>query len=98
MPAWMRCWAAGLPRGTNTLLCGPSGVGKTTTAVSCMLAAHSSAGETATYYLFDEGLATFLTRSLALNMDLRPHLDTGRLRINADRPGAAFALANSPAP
>jgi circadian clock protein KaiC len=70
----------GLPRGTNTLLSGPSGVGKTTTAVRCMLAALER-GETATYYLFDEGLATFLTRSLALNMDLRPHLDTGRLHI-----------------
>ena len=29
----------GLPRGTNTLLSGPSGIGKTTTATSCMLAA-----------------------------------------------------------
>ena len=70
----------GLPRGTNTLLSGPSGVGKTTTAVSCMLAALQR-GETATYYLFDEGLGTFLTRSVALNMDLRPHLESGRLHI-----------------
>ncbi len=45
----------GLVPGTNTLLLGPSGVGKTTTAIRCMLAALER-GETATYYLFDEGL------------------------------------------
>jgi circadian clock protein KaiC len=44
----------GLTRGTSTLLLGPSGVGKTTTAVHCMHAALKR-GERATYYLFDEG-------------------------------------------
>ena len=47
----------GLVRGTNTLLIGPSGVGKTTTAVRCMHAALQR-GERAAYYLFDEGLST----------------------------------------
>ncbi len=69
---------AGLSPGTNTLLNGPSGVGKTTTAVRCMLSALER-GERATYYLFDEGLGTFLTRSAALGMDLKPHVDNGRL-------------------
>ena len=49
----------GLTPGTNTLLMGPSGVGKTTTAVRCMLAALER-GAKATYYLFDEGLKTLL--------------------------------------
>jgi circadian clock protein KaiC len=70
----------GLTPGTNTLLMGPSGVGKTTTAVRCMLAALER-GAKATYYLFDEGLKTLLTRSMALNMDLRPHIESGYLNI-----------------
>ena len=70
----------GLVPGTNTLLMGPSGVGKTTTAVRCMLAALER-GETATYFLFDEGIATMLARSAALGMDLRPHRAAGRLTV-----------------
>ena len=70
----------GLVGGTNTLLSGPSGVGKTTTAVHCMVAALNR-GERATYYLFDEGLRTLLVRSKALGMDLQPYLDSGNLSI-----------------
>lgn len=71
----------GLHPGTNTLLSGPSGVGKTTTAIRCMIAALER-GEITTYYLFDEGLGTLLTRSQALGMDLRPHLESGRLHLH----------------
>lgn len=70
----------GLVPGTNTLLLGPSGVGKTTTAMRCMLAALDR-GEAATYYLFDEGLGTLIARAALLGMDLRPHLDSGRLTL-----------------
>jgi circadian clock protein KaiC len=70
----------GLSPGTNTLLSGPSGVGKTTTAVRCMLAALER-GEKATYYLFDEGLGTLLSRSSRLGMDLRPFIESGRLEL-----------------
>lgn len=70
----------GLVPGTNTLLLGPSGVGKTTTSLRCMLTALER-GETATYYLFDEGLATVLTRAAMLSMDLKPHIEAGRLAI-----------------
>jgi len=70
----------GLATGTNTLLNGPSGVGKTTTAVSCMLAALRH-GRKATYYLFDEGLATLLYRSKALGLDLQPYLDNRALSV-----------------
>ena len=70
----------GLVPGTNTLLMGPSGVGKTTTIVRCMLTALER-GERATYFLFDEGMATLLARAAALAMDLTPHLDSGRLTI-----------------
>lgn len=70
----------GLVPGTNTLLIGPSGVGKTTMGVRCMLAALERE-EVATYFLFDEGLATLLARATALGMDLTQHIDTGRLTI-----------------
>ncbi len=70
----------GLVRGTSTLLVGPSGVGKTTTAVSCMHAALQR-GERTTYFLFDEGLATLILRSRLLGMDLAPFIESGQCRI-----------------
>ncbi len=70
----------GLVRGTNTLLLGPSGAGKTTTAIRCMLAALER-GEKATYFLFDEGRATLLARSAILGMDLQRHLASGALTL-----------------
>jgi circadian clock protein KaiC len=70
----------GLSRGSNVLFSGPSGVGKTTTAISCARAALLR-GERAVYYLFDEGLQTLLHRSKALGMDVQPFLDAGQLEI-----------------
>lgn len=70
----------GLTPGANTLLSGPSGVGKTSTAVRCGLAAIER-GEKAAYFLFDEGLTTLLARSRSLGMDLAPHIEDGRLQV-----------------
>jgi len=70
----------GLAPGTNTLLTGPSGVGKTSTAVRCGLSAIER-GQKAAYYLFDEGRATMLARAKALGMALEPHIDAGQLRV-----------------
>jgi circadian clock protein KaiC len=70
----------GLVAGTNTLIVGPSGVGKTTVTVRCMLAALER-GEKAAFYLFDEGMGTFLARSRSLGMELDPHLASGRLVV-----------------
>lgn len=70
----------GLSPGTNTLLNGPSGVGKTSTAVRCGLSAIER-GEKAAYYLFDEGLATMLSRARSMGMDLQPHIDSGQLQV-----------------
>lgn len=72
----------GVGRGSNTLFTGPSGVGKTTTAIACVRAALMR-GERAVYYLFDEGLGTLLLRSKALGLDIEPFLDDGRLEIKA---------------
>jgi circadian clock protein KaiC len=70
----------GLVRGTNTLFSGPSGVGKTTTAIACARAGLLR-GEAAVYYLFDEGLGTLLTRSRALGLDVEPFIRDGQLNI-----------------
>ncbi len=71
----------GLVRGTNTLLVGPSGIGKTTLSTRCLLSALQR-GEQASYYLFDEGLGTFFARSHQLGLDLRPYLANGQLTID----------------
>lgn len=70
----------GLVPGTSTLLSGPAGVGKTTTAIACMVAALKR-GEPAAYFLFDEGLGTLCARSRLLNMDIEPFIESGLLRI-----------------
>jgi circadian clock protein KaiC len=70
----------GIARGSNTLFAGPSGVGKTTTAVACVRAALLR-GEKAVYYLFDEGLATVLARSRALGLALDDFIRDGRMRF-----------------
>jgi circadian clock protein KaiC len=71
----------GLAPGANTLLTGPSGVGKTTTAIRCALTALER-GELVAYYLFDEGVATMTARCARLGMDLQPYLDNGRMLIH----------------
>ncbi len=85
-----RLLGGGLAHGTNTLLLGPSGVGKTTTGMACLIAAMRR-GEKACYYLFDEGLSTLLARCDALNMPLRPFIESGQLEIVALDPAALSA-------
>ncbi|HEY0664223.1 MAG TPA: ATPase domain-containing protein, partial [Thiobacillaceae bacterium] len=70
----------GMPCGSNSLFSGPSGVGKTTTAISCTLTALRR-GQRAVYYLFDEGLSTLVVRARSLNMDIHPYLESGQLRV-----------------
>ncbi len=75
----------GLVPGTATLLTGPAGVGKTTTAVQCMVAALER-GDSAAYFLFDERLPTLIKRSAALNLDIQPFIDSGQLKMRAIDP------------
>ena len=70
----------GLARGSNTLFSGPSGVGKTTSAIACVRAGLKR-GERVVYYLFDEGLGTLLVRSRALGLDIDNFLESGALQI-----------------
>ena len=57
------------------------GVGKTTTAIRCILSALER-GQSCAYFLFDEGRATMLSRSRSMGMDLQPHLDSGALTVS----------------
>lgn len=75
----------GLVPGSNTLLIGPSGVGKTTAAVRCMLTALER-GERCAYFLFDEGLGTLLARCVALGMDIQPYIASGQLKLRQIAP------------
>ncbi|SEL88464.1 circadian clock protein KaiC [Roseateles sp. YR242] len=72
----------GLGRGSNTLFVGPSGVGKTTTAIACVYAALQR-GEKAAYYLFDEGLGTLIPRAKSMGYELESEMAAGNFLINA---------------
>lgn len=80
LPRLDRMLGGGISSGTNALLNGPSGVGKTSTAVHCAVSAIER-GEKAAYYLFDEGKATLLSRARSMGMDLQPHVDSGALSL-----------------
>jgi circadian clock protein KaiC len=81
LPDFDTLLGGGVVAGTNTLMLGPSGVGKTTLSVRCMLTALER-GEKAAYYLFDEGLGTFFARNATFGMDLTPYLENGQLAVH----------------
>jgi circadian clock protein KaiC len=70
----------GLARGSNMLFIGPSGVGKTTTAIACTRQRLLD-GEKAAYFLFDESLGTLLQRSRSLGLDIEPFIRDKQLEI-----------------
>ncbi|MCW8196033.1 AAA family ATPase [Proteobacteria bacterium 005FR1] len=70
----------GTDRGTNTLLIGPSGVGKSSVATQYALAA-AERGEHAAIFLFDETVDTVCARAASLGMPLGEHLDSGLITI-----------------
>jgi circadian clock protein KaiC len=68
----------GLERGTSTLLVGAPGTGKSTLAAQ-FAAAAAGRGEHASLFIFDESEATLVSRCAALGIDLRSHMDSGRI-------------------
>ncbi|HTH46465.1 MAG TPA: ATPase domain-containing protein [Candidatus Limnocylindria bacterium] len=70
----------GLDRGTSTIFMGPAGAGKSTLATSYAYAA-AERGEKVLFFSFDETIQTTLTRAAGLCMELKPHLDSGRLEL-----------------
>lgn len=70
----------GIDRGTTTLLLGPAGTGKSS---FCVLAAVAAAerGEKSIFFMFDEGIGTLLERAHGLQMDLRPFIESGLIKL-----------------
>ena len=67
-------------RGTCTLLSGPAGAGKSTLALQYVHAA-AGRGEHCAIYQFDERAGTLHTRLAKLGLDLRPHIEAGRVTL-----------------
>jgi circadian clock protein KaiC len=68
----------GLERGTNALLIGAAGVGKSSLALTYAIAA-AQRGEIAAIFAFDEGRGTLEARARSLGLPLQQALDEGRI-------------------
>jgi circadian clock protein KaiC len=70
----------GLERGTNALLIGAAGVGKSSLALTYAIAA-ASRNERSAIFAFDEGRGTMSARAKTLGMPLQEELDKGLIDI-----------------
>lgn len=70
----------GLDRGTNALLIGAAGVGKSSLALTYAIAA-AERGEHAVLFAFDEGRGTLEARARAIGLPLEPMLNSGKIRV-----------------
>jgi circadian clock protein KaiC len=70
----------GLERGTNALLIGSAGVGKSSLALTYALAA-AARGEHAVIFAFDEGRGTVEARARTLGLPLQQNLESGLVRF-----------------
>lgn len=70
----------GLEHGTNVLLIGPAGVGKSSLALTYALAA-AQRGDHAVFFAFDEGRGTAEARARSLGLPLQEQLDSGMIRF-----------------
>ncbi|MCE9526075.1 MAG: AAA family ATPase, partial [Planctomycetales bacterium] len=70
----------GIERGSSTLIVGAAGTGKSSLAAQ-FVAAAASRGEKSALFIFDESLHTLLNRTTGLGMDLRKHVEEGRVTV-----------------
>ena len=70
----------GVERGTSTLVVGAAGSGKSTIA-ALFCASTCERGDHATMFIFDESTNTLFSRMVGLHVDLKKHVDSGRLQI-----------------
>jgi circadian clock protein KaiC len=70
----------GLERGTNALLIGAAGVGKSSIAVTYAIAA-AERGEHSVVFAFDEGQGTMRARARTLGLPLEEAIERGEIRI-----------------
>jgi circadian clock protein KaiC len=70
----------GLDSGTSTLLLGPAGCGKSSIAVRYAVSLAERGGCSA-LFAFDETLATLATRARGLGLDIKQHVESGKLLL-----------------
>jgi circadian clock protein KaiC len=70
----------GLERGTNALLIGSAGVGKSSVALTYATAA-AKRGEHAAFFAFDEGRGTVEARARTLGLPLEEYVESGHIRF-----------------
>jgi circadian clock protein KaiC len=70
----------GLERGTNALLIGAAGVGKSSLALTYVIAA-AERGEHSVVFAFDEGRGTIEARARTLGLPLQEHVEAGLIRL-----------------
>jgi circadian clock protein KaiC len=75
-----RLLGGGLERGTNALLLGSAGVGKSSLALTYAIAA-AERGERSAYFAFDEGRGTLEARARTLGLPLEPMIESGLIRF-----------------
>jgi circadian clock protein KaiC len=70
----------GIERGTSLLLIGGAGVGKSSIALTCAMAA-AARDEPVGVFAFDEGLGTVFARAVGLGMPLQSYVDAGQISV-----------------
>lgn len=75
-----RLMGGGLDPGTSTLLMGPAGSGKSSMAVQYAVAA-AERGQNAALFIFDESIATLLTRCEGLGIPLKRLVDEQKITV-----------------
>src|SRR6202045_2228881 len=75
----------GYYRGSTVLMSGTAGMGKSTFAAALARSA-CERGERVLYFAFEESAQQIVRNMRSVGIDLQPHLDSGRLRIVAQRP------------
>jgi circadian clock protein KaiC len=80
----------GIDPGTSTLIMGPAGAGKSTLALTYAVAAIGQ-GAHAAYYTFDENLTTLRARAAALGLELKEHVEAGRITLRQVDPAELSA-------
>lgn len=74
-------FGGGIPRGSSTLIIGPTGSGKSSIAMQYAITS-AERGERAIIYAFDEVLRTAKERAEGLGLDIRTQLDAGTLAMS----------------
>ena len=75
----------GIHRGTSALLIGPAGSGKSSVAMSYLIAA-AKRGEHAALFAFDEGITSIQDRSAGLGMPIAPFVADGLITLEQINP------------